>query len=178
VRSYQNKRQYCLEKEVKHIRGDRTGSITFAGILQLISALETLFIGLLGLSYLLGILIVSYFVDYATVLTALVYFVVAIVNMVTIGPISMTMAVGIVAIIWGVLGLIAAAGILRVSRWALWLATIFNIILIIDMMLLLNNGVTRGMIATTNFALLFYVFLIVFPIFTEILLVARREEFL
>jgi len=85
---------------------------------------------------------------------------------------------GIVAIIWDVLGLIATGGILRVSRWALWLASIFNIVLIIDMVLLLNNSLTRGMIATTTFAYLFYVLLIVFPIIVEIILISKRAEFI
>jgi hypothetical protein len=163
---------------VEQIRGDRTGGITLAGIMQLISGLDTLFIGLLGLSYILSIFIIGFFVDYATLLMALTYFVIALTNMTTIGGISMTTIVGIVAIIWGVLGLIATGGILRVSRWALWLASIFNIVLIIDMMLLLNNSLTRGMIATTTFAYLFYLLLIVFPIIVEIILISKRAEFI
>lgn len=161
-----------------HIRGDRTGGITLAGILQLISGLDTLFIGLLGLSYLLGIFVMGFFLDYATVLTALTYLVVLYTNMLTIGGVSMVTVMGIVAIIWGVLGLIATAGILRLSRWALWVASIFNIVLIIDMILLLYNSVTMGMIATTTFAYLFYLLLIVFPIVVEIILIAKRTEFI
>ena len=90
----------------------------------------------------------------------------------------MVTVMGIVAIIWGVLGLIATAGIFRVSRWALWVASIFNIVLIIDMILLLYNSVTMGMIATTTFAYLFYLLLIVFPIVVEIILIAKRAEFI
>ncbi len=163
---------------MEHIRGDRTGGITLAGIMQLISGLDTLFIGLLGLSYLLGIFVVGFFLDYATVLTALTYLVVLYTNMLTIGGISMVTVMGVVAIIWGVLGLVATAGILRVSRWALWVASIFNIVLIIDMLLLLNNAFTRGMIAATTFAYLFYLLLIVFPIVVEIILIAKRAEFI
>jgi hypothetical protein len=163
---------------VEHIRGDRTGGITLAGIIQLIIGLDTLFVGVLGLSYILGIFIVEFFVDYATLLMALTYFMIALTNMATIGGISMTTIVGIVAIIWGVLGLIASGGIFRVSRWALWLASVFNIVLIIDMILLLNNPLTQGMIATMSFALLVYVFYIVFPIIVEIILVVKREEFI
>ncbi|MFX1519005.1 MAG: hypothetical protein ACFFCD_03695 [Promethearchaeota archaeon] len=159
------------------IREDRTGSVTLAGILELISALDTLFVGLLGIFYLQGILIVGLFSDYAIVLTALSYFAIATTSMATIGPLSMTTVMGIVAIIWGVLGLIATAGILKVTRWGLWLASIFNIVLIIDMILLLNNPLTQGMIATTSFALLFYLFLIVFPIVVEIILLLRRADF-
>lgn len=163
---------------MEHIRGDRTGGITLAGIMQLISGLDTLFIGLLGLSYLLGIFVVGFFVDYVTVLTALTYLVVLYTNMTAIGGISMTTIMGIVALIWGVLGLIAAGGIFKVSRWALYLATVFNIVLIIDMMLLLYNSVTMGMIATTTFAYLFYILLIVFPIVVELILIAKRAEFI
>ncbi|MFX1466014.1 MAG: hypothetical protein ACFFA5_06035 [Promethearchaeota archaeon] len=163
---------------MEHIRGDRTGGITLAGIMQLISGLDTLFVGLLGLSYLLGIFIVEFFVDYVTLLTAITYLVVSLTNMTTLGGISMTTIMGIVAIIWGVLGLIASGGIFRLSRWALYLASIFNIVLIIDMMLLLNNSLTRGMIATTTFAYLFYLLLIVFPIVVEIILIAKRAEFI
>lgn len=167
-----------LVKEVLQIRGDRTGSITLAGVLQLISSLDTLFVGLLGLSYLLGIFVLSFFVDYATVLTALTYLVVALTNMATLGPLSMTTVMGVVAIIWGIVGLIATAGVLRVSRWGLWLATIFNILLLIDSLFLMYNATTMAMIVATTFALLFLVFLIVFPIFAEIIILVRREEFL
>jgi len=163
---------------VLQIRGDRTGSITLAGVLQLISSLDTLFIGLLGLSYLLGIFVLSFFVDYATVLTALTYLVVTITNMATLGPLSMTTVMGIVAIIWGIVGLIATAGVLRVSRWGLWLATIFNILRLIDGLLLMYNAVTMSMVAATTFALLFFVFFIVFPIVAEIILLVRRTEFI
>ena len=90
----------------------------------------------------------------------------------------MVTVMGIVALIWGVLGLIATVGILRVSRWALYLASVFNIVLIIDMLLLLNNAFTRGMIAATTFSYLFYVLLIVFPIVVEIILIAKRAEFI
>ncbi len=163
---------------MKHIRGDRTGVITLAGIIQLIIGLDTLFVGVLGLSYILGIFVMEFFLDYSTLLMALTYFMVALTNMATIGGISMTTIIGIVAIIWGVLGLIASGGIFRVSRWALWLATVFNIVLIIDMILLLNNPLTQGMIATMSFALLVYVFYIVFPIIVEIILIVKRAEFI
>jgi hypothetical protein len=144
----------------------------------LIIGLDTLLLGVLGLSYILGIFIMDFFVDYATLLIALTYYMVALTNMATIGGISMTTIIGIVAIIWGVLGLVASGGIFRVSRWALYLASVFNIVLIVDVILLLNNPLTQGMIATMNYALLVYVIYIVLPIITEIILIVKREEFI
>jgi hypothetical protein len=144
----------------------------------LIIGLDTLLLGVLGLSYILGIFVMDFFVDYATLLMALTYFMVALTNMTTIGGISMTTIIGIVAIIWGVLGLVASGGIFRVSRWALYLASVFNIVLIIDVILLLNNPLTQGMIATMSYALLVYLVYIVLPIITEIILIVKREEFI